>query len=1357
MIFSSLQLSRWMSSAVLFAAVAAVSARAQTTPLALPYTIQTVAGGGTGCTGGDALGNGCLATQAILGTTGNLQGVTVDAAGNIYVADSGNSQIRRVDANTGVLTLVAGGSTICAAALDAYGDGCSTNFGAGITNGTKLYKITSIAFAKNGDIYFTGGGSLVQKISAATGVMSVVAGVTSPSGKTGTYQSGYTGDGGLATAAKVNIPRGVAVDANNNVYIADYTNNVVRKVDGTTGNITTIAGSTAGTAGSTGDGGPAASALLYAPSNAAVDGYGNLYIVDSGNKKIRMIYAGGGVAGIASPVVGNIYTVAGGGSVNAKTLTPTKGTNVGISTPRQVYVDPWTNNVYISDTNEVIWFFDAATGWMRPIAGTYGPASSSPATCTGQTDPQGDNCPALQAVFHAGSAGYGMSTDALGNLYICDPGDLSIRKVYTNTAFPATAPTAPVTKTIVLHYGAGLTQAASNALVFGNTDYVAGTPSCVLNGDNTTDCTLTVTLTPTAPGTDNATLVTKDSAGNVGAVGFTGAGTVAALGLDPGIATAVGSGLSAPQSSFNEGNGNILIADTGNNRVVRYNIAGATQTVIAGTGTAGNSGNGGVATAATLRAPKAVAEAADGTIYIADTGNNQVRSIDPRTQIISTAAGGATAVCGWASDTLGDACPGTQATLNAPSGLGVDGRGNVYIADTGNNRIRVLEYGNKYVYAFAGGAATVCAGATDTVGDGCAALQATLSAPIQLRMDVSGNLLVADSGDNMVRRFALASTGQPVTAVAGTLSASGAGDGGSATSAGLSGPQGIALDGAGSLYIADTGNHAVRMVSAATGIITTLAGTNGTSGTGTLPGSAVSTLLKAPGGVGVTGAGTVYVMDTGNNRALAINRNTLAFSFGSVNITSSSPVQTVAVTSTGSAAASLGTPLVTGTGSTSEFTFAAATNNGCSAAQQLAAGASCAMTAQYIPTLAGNHTATYTFAGNTGVNAPVPSVGLTGGGVVLVKTTTAVVQTSPTGNPQYGQATVATVTVTPASQGTSAISGKVTLTIDGNVQAPVSISVNGAGNGVAAITLPALNVGTHTITALYGGDVVYGGSATTAALSVTVTKAAANVALAIVPTSAIQFQSVTMTATVSAATGGVPTGTVSFLNGTTALGTGTVNASGVATFTTTSLAIASYSVVASYAGDTNFTAGSSTTVALVVAPDPPDFSASAAGTALGAVQGGVAQTTLTITPTNTLVGNVTFGCTGLPAYAACTFQPSVLPFTLTTDAPATTLLSVWTNVSPGVTTAAIATQRGLWLALLLPMGLLALGRRKVGRVLVVACLMVAISFGINGCGQGARTGNGVTPAGVTTVSVVVTGPSGQTHTLPITFTVVASK
>ena len=297
------------------------------------------------------------------------------------------------------------------------------------------------------------------------------------------------------------------------------------------------------------------------------------------------------------------------------------------------------------------------------------------------------------------------------------------------------------------------------------------------NGDTTRDCTVAISFTPSVPGLDRSTLTTTNTVAGTSTIGFTGTGVVPALSIDPGTAAAFGSGLNQPQSVAQDGNGNLFIADTANNRVLRFNISSQTQTLVAGTGTAGYTGDGAAATAATLRGPKAVAVAADGTLYIADTGNNVVRSVDPVAGTISTFAGGASSACALATDALGDGCLGPQAIFSAPAGLITDANGLVYVADTGNNRVRVVPTNGFGVVTVVGGG-TVCTSATDSVGDGCNLLQATLSGPTQMHFDLSGNLYIADTGNNRVRRVNFPVSGQTIVTAAGDGVAGGSGDGG---------------------------------------------------------------------------------------------------------------------------------------------------------------------------------------------------------------------------------------------------------------------------------------------------------------------------------------------------------------------------------------------------------------------------------------------------------------------------------------------------------------------------------------------------------------------------------------------------
>jgi sugar lactone lactonase YvrE len=279
-------------------------------------------------------------------------------------------------------------------------------------------------------------------------------------------------------------------------------------------------------------------------------------------------------------------------------------------------------------------------------------------------------------------------------------------------------------------------------------------------------------------------------------------------------------------------------------------------TTVAGTGTKGDAGDGGPAVTAELNFPAGVTEDAVGTIYIADTGNNRVRKVaQPTTihqDIISTIAG--TGRSGFS----GDEGMATSARLSAPSGLAVDSQGDVFIADTGNNRIRMVDTQGT-ITTFAG---TGACGNRALLGNGGAATSASLCRPTGVALDHhSGDLLIADSGHNMVRE--VLTTGK-IVAFAGTGRRGSAGDGQPAVSALLASPTGVATSAAGAVYIADNGNNKIRVVGT-DGFIRTFAGTGkpGFSGDG---GAASGAQLKSPTGLGMDPSGDVFITDTGNHR-----------------------------------------------------------------------------------------------------------------------------------------------------------------------------------------------------------------------------------------------------------------------------------------------------------------------------------------------------------------------------------------------------------------------------------------------------------------------------------------------------------
>ena len=256
-----------------------------------------------------------------------------------------------------------------------------------------------------------------------------------------------------------------------------------------------------------------------------------------------------------------------------------------------------------------------------------------------------------------------------------------------------------------------------------------------------------------------------------------------------------------------------------------------------------------------LAMPRSMALYGDGSLIVADTGNNVLRRLDPRSGTLTRFAGSGER--GFS----GDGGPATEADLSGPRGVAVDDLGNVFFADRGNRRIRRVDAATSVITTVAGN------GELASAGDGGPALEASLVIPMSVAVDYEGNLYVLDRGSNRVRRID-PKTGI-ITAYAGIEEPGFSGDGGPATHAQLWAPQGIALDADGNLYIADRLNHRIRRVEAATGAIETFAGTGviGTFGGdyGGDGGLATEAFLNSPVAVSVDTAGNVLIADAGNH------------------------------------------------------------------------------------------------------------------------------------------------------------------------------------------------------------------------------------------------------------------------------------------------------------------------------------------------------------------------------------------------------------------------------------------------------------------------------------------------------------
>ena len=634
----------------------------------------------------------------------------------------------------------------------------------------------------------------------------------------GNGKPGFSGDSGPAVDAQFNNPNGLAVDKSGNLYIADTGNGRVRRISGD-GLIATVAGT--GTSNNDpGDGGPANRAALDRPYGVAVDSAGNLYIADV--SAVRKV----------SPD-GIIQTMAGCSAYAC----------FGGVAPPVIAVDS-TGAIYVAV---------AARVWRISTVGIVTPVAGSPTTIGAYS---GEGRPATRAVL--GSIA-GLAVNARGELYLADSGNRRIFKIAGDGTIsttggnpnstsigdggPATAALIPNPNGLAIDKSGNLYVADLGEDGFSN----GGGGPLYVSGHRIRKIATNGTITTVA--------------GN-GTQGYSGDGGPAAVAqLDAPWGVAAGSG------------GNLYIGDSGNH-TVRKIAANGTITTVAGTGVPGSLGDGGPATRAQLNVPLGVAVDGAGNLYVAECLGARIRKV--------TAAGGIATVAGTGSSGYGgDGGPAVNAQLACPHGVAVDASDNLYIADTGNNRLRKVTLDGT-ITTVAGN------GAPDFGGDGGPALNAKLNAPTSLAIDTSGNLYIADTGNNRIRRISGDGTITTVAGCADQLHFS-SDDGLPATAAVLGLPQGVAVDRAGNLYIADTyGNH-VRRVSAA-GVISTIAGRalygylayfdgnldlylHGYSGDG---GPATSGLLGSPYALAVDSNFNVYLADSPNGAVRVLKPSPIA-------------------------------------------------------------------------------------------------------------------------------------------------------------------------------------------------------------------------------------------------------------------------------------------------------------------------------------------------------------------------------------------------------------------------------------------------------------------------------------------------
>jgi sugar lactone lactonase YvrE len=1000
-------------------------------------------------------------------------GTAVDRFGNVYLAINENTYgdvVFQVNAVTGDITVVAGNGT----------------------SGANLNLPSGVAVDENFNLYIADTFSnVIRKVDVATGSIATVAG-------DGT--KGYGGDGGPATWAELNNPYGVALDSAGNLYIADTLNNRIRKVDVATGIITTVAGN--GSKSFSGDNGPATSAAVNNPYGVAVDSAGNLYIADTLNNRIRKVNASTGI----------ITTVAGRSQFGLFSGDNGPATSAELNNPYGVAVDSF-GNLYIADTlNNRIREVNASTGIITTVAGNgtsgYGYIDGVPATSAELTPPYG-----------------GVAVDNDGNLYIPNlyspADDVTVTRKVESAAgdalFPTTSIGSTSTRNVLVELTADQTvnSIAASGSQGGAQEYQVGSVTgCTVGGANSagTICTVPVQFSPAFPGKREVALKVTTNTGTY-FLGMSGIGTGPETALIPGtISTAAGNGTidfggdgglstsaktNTPFATAVDSAGNLYIDDALNNRIRKVNASTGTITTVAGNGTAGYSGDGGLATSAELNEPAGVAVDGAGNLYIADRFNNRIREVNASTGIITTVAGNGTPGYG------GDGGPATSAELNLPSGLAVDSAGNLYIADKLNNRIREI-------YAWSGIITTVAGNGTQGYsGDGGPAIAplvpppspgappekpgAQLNQPFAVAVDNAGNLYIADTLNNRIRKVN-ALTGI-LTTVAGNGTQGFSGDNGPATSAELYEPFAVTVDSAGNLYIADTFNDRIREVIG--GLIKTVAG-NGTPGvcnsacayTGD-NGPATSAELYEPFGVALDSAGNLYIADTNDSVIRKVNvSSTPNLSFAATNVGSQSidSPKTVILENIGNVSLGFAFP-ATNPSVAPNFALDASTT--CpqytplsSSPSFLPFGSDCVLAIDFMPTMGGAINGSVVVTDdNLNISGATQSIGLSGEGVGLAPST---------------------VTFTcPAS-----------VTYNATARTPCTAFATGAGGFSQPLTVSYssdnIDVGTVTASASFPGNASYGAS--NGSTTFAITAAAAAVSLSnLVQTYSASPEAVTVT------------------------------------------------------------------------------------------------------------------------------------------------------------------------------------------------------------------------------------------------------
>lgn len=1348
------------------------------------------------------------ATMASLLTAAKPNYTFTPLAGHVYLLANA-SQIKAV---SGVYNC--GGSAANGQALDQWGDGCPAQYAASQSR--------AVTIDASGDILFTnvyastsyyigvkviyGGGaaaaSLITNYFNAhcsawpTGIAASVVTTTNVCSQNFTPKVGYvyslSAPGDFIQVRGINVRVDPASGAetifatDNGTATAETglaaatSGNQIKQFNGT-GWITYVNGNrTGGPTAVQGDGGPATSAAVDLPIWTAMDQYGNLYIDDAVDARIRVIYNGGitaplyveGGGIVANPVVGNIYTVAGGGTARTS---PALASAISLGSSIAAVGVDLAGNVYVTDTNSLTWIVYQTTGMAVNIAGAgattaFGSASANPlagVACNGTTSPASgpvmtdayaDGCPATE-VSPIGGIGT-IAVDSAGNFYMAETRVTSgataiVRKYSLNGQFGQQAVGTASTNVIAFTPYTRTANYAATPGFSGSTDFSdAGGTNCsslgtVVSGSTLAPvetCTFNVRFTPTLAGVRSGGVSAYLSGRLLGTAPLGGVGAGAQLAFDPATQKNIGSGLSPAGIAVDPSGGYVYVADSTSNSILYSNNGSTTSTFAAG-----------------FNKPAQIAVSGAGnsssTVYVADSGNNRIAVVT---------AGGATV-----STFLTAA---NSKSLNAPSGVAVDTMGDVFIADTGNNRVLEVFYDNG-IYG-----RTIALPITG------------LNAPLGLALDAAGDLFVADSGNSRVVELSAAGIQSTVTVTPA-----------------LRVPVGVGLDAAGDLFIADSGNQNVVVVPAGTTSATVISGN-----------------IAGVNGLSVDTVGNTYVSASSQTGVIALSRGITTVNYPQTNLGKTAN-QIFSLTNSGNQPFTFGSSLDVAT-DTADFSVSPSNANGCSTSGTLAAGANCNLVGQFQPqSVSANLTDVVTFPASNAANAgsaqvtlsgssqlgltysfgspgslpntinttfvatlsvPTPSPALTGNITFVIGTTTKVVAvsggnatltipltagtynvsatysgasytqpvtasttivvvtgtssvalsiSSPTGAITYGQAVVLTAT-TPTGNSTATPTGTIVFSVNG-------VSLNPIPFASTVSTTLNLQAGNYAVSASYSGDSNYVQSSS----SINFTVGRATPVLKLVPTPVVSTKgnSIGLSATL-AANPTYPTGSITFSYGSTQIGSPVFLASGSASTATTTNALSSYAFKAVYSGDANYLPATVT-----VTPDPT-LVLSAVPASLTVLQNSVGQMTVNLNSFyGYTVSSVSFACADAPAYTTC--DPTPVTIAVPADQVTSVPFQIFTDVAPlaHASNSGGRDLRGMTVLLagMLPLCCLPRLRRR-GWTKLVLCLIASIGLAAaSGCGSSALDASQhITPTGTYTMTINVSDGK-STYSLPYSLTV----